>query len=109
MTFLRMVASKLITFIDEMSVKCQYFSQDLNNVASKSVNSFMYQEKEPEKVATQNFEYRSSYGSQSKTVGDNWLTRANRTLDKNAFRGNPQNYLLRQPKWLSTFSSDYYM
>ena len=43
MTFLRMVASKLITFIDEMSVKCQYFSQDLNNVASKSVNSFMYQ------------------------------------------------------------------
>ena len=49
MAYLRIVASKLVSFIDDMSIKCQYFSQDLNNVASKSVNSMLYQEKEPVK------------------------------------------------------------
>lgn len=45
MAFLKMVASKLISFVDDMSVKCQYFSQDLNKIANKSVNSFVPQEK----------------------------------------------------------------
>ena len=56
-------------------------------------------------------ECRTFYGgTANKSIGDNWLTRANRTLDRTAYRGqNPQNYLLRQPKWINSFSSDYYV
>ena len=55
MAFLKLVASKLIAFIDDMSVKCQYFSHDLNNIANKSVNSFVVQEKEPLRTNSHKF------------------------------------------------------
>ena len=55
MAFLKLVASKLIAFIDDMSVNCQYFSHDLNNIANKSVNSFVVQEKEPMRTNSHKF------------------------------------------------------
>lgn len=38
-----------------------------------------------------------------------WLSHANRSQDMHFYRSaKSQNTLLRQPKWLSTFTSDYY-
>ena len=106
---MNVIASKVVAFVDDLAMKCQCFGQDLNQIANKSVNSIIYQEQPQQMPVRNNYcEVRTAYGSQNKT-GENWLTRANRTLDRNVSRGNPQNYLLRQPKWLSTFSSDYYV
>ena len=59
----------------------------------------------------EHYPQKSYYASTGKAHGENWLTRANRTLESRSnFRGgNPQHYLLRQPRWLNTFSSDYYV
>jgi hypothetical protein len=109
MAYLRAIASKLMSFIDEMTVKCQGFGNELNNIANKSVKGFAYPEEKTAILA--NNDYKTYYaGSHGKSPGENWLSRANRTLDRNSFqRSNPQHYVLRQPKWLSTFSSDYYV
>jgi len=104
-----------------MTSKCQNFGNELNNISVKTTNNNWVQ---PETKINYN---RYIGGSQNndhnirgsnnyvepsiRTQAENWLTRANRTLDRTFYKSakNPQDYLLRNPKWLSTFTSDYYV
>ena len=100
-----------------MTAKCQNFGNELNNISVKTTNNNWIQ---PETKINYNRYIGGSHnngGSNNnvepiiRTQGENWLTRANRTLDRTFYKSakNPQDYLLRQPKWLSTFTSDYYV
>ena len=107
MAYLNVVASKLMHFIEEMSIKCQTFGNQINNIANNNTN-IAYPQSKP-KTMLSSYEPKSAYGERNMHSGDSWLSRANRTLDRGIRGANPQHYLLRQPKWLSTYTSDYYL
>jgi len=68
MAFLNVVASKLVAFFDDMTSKCQYFGQDLHQIANKSANSIVYHEQHQQPPVRKNqYETRTTYGSQNKT------------------------------------------
>jgi hypothetical protein len=86
-----------------MAHKCCNFSAEVDSFVGKSKNAWIHPE-----------EYRQAPQSQQKQSYEghstSWLTRANRTLERPAYRHTQQtsDFVLRQPKWLKSATSDFY-
>ena len=93
------IASRLTTFSDEMVSKCCNFSAEVGSFVGKTTNAWVHPQEQAQMPQTQP---RQAY------EGGNWLTRANRTLDRPQYRHTQNEMALRHPKWLKSFTSDFY-
>lgn len=84
-----------------MASKCCNFSAELNNFVDKSKNAWVH----PQENRLIQSQPKQSYQTQS-----GWLSRANRTLERPIYRNTKthNDFIMKQPKWLQTYTSDFY-
>ena len=62
-----------------MTGKCQSFGNELGNMATKSTTSYGFYQQKPATFANYEQQLRTQYTA-PQVKGENWLTRAHRTL-----------------------------
>jgi hypothetical protein len=103
LNYCNIVASRLTAFAEEMVAKCCNFSAEVDSLVGKTSNAWMPAELNRQAPLTQ---------ARQSAEGGNWLTRANRTLDRPQYRhtqSRNNGFLLKQqPQWLKSVTSDFY-
>lgn len=99
--FCNVIVLRLTAFSEEMASKCCNFSSELNQFVDKSKNAWVHPQEAPRIAQTQQ---RPAYETQG------WLGRANRTMDRPIYRSTKgtTDFIPRQPKWLQSYTSDFY-
>jgi hypothetical protein len=104
LAYCNVIASRLTAFSEEMIAKCCNFSAEVDSLVGKTSNAWVHPEQGRQSIQSQ------QQGRQS-LEGGNWLTRANRTLDRPQYRhaqGSSSGFVMKQPKWLKSVTSDFY-